>query len=124
VLLRGTVDTKSFASEARLTSPATLAAMARVRLIPREDWPTILGHGGQVTVVTTDGCRFTQYLATALGGTAYPLSLDQVADVSSQYFEQFMSAESHRRVRELLVDLEAQPDVRELMSLLCTGVGA
>jgi 2-methylcitrate dehydratase PrpD len=122
VLLRCIVDMDSFASQERLTSPATVAAMAKIKLIPREDWPTILAHGGQVSVVTKGGERFTQYLKTALGGTAYPLTLEQVADVSSPYLEAALPTEACCRAEELLLSLDAQPDVRELMGLLCTEV--
>ncbi len=124
VLLRGTVDMQSFASPDRLTSLETVAAMAKVKLIAREDWPTCLGHGGQVTVVTRDGRRFTQYLETALGGTAYPLTLEQVADVGRPYLQAHLSQEAAGRVEALLIHLEAQPDVRELMSLLSGEPGA
>jgi 2-methylcitrate dehydratase PrpD len=123
VLLRGIVDMESFASPERLASAQTVAAMAKVKLIPREDWPTCLGHGGQVTVVTADGDRFTQYLETALGGTAYPLTLEQVMDVSEPYLEAHLSMEAACRVEELLLNLDTQPDVRELMSLLAAEPG-
>ena len=122
VLLRGIVDMDSFGSEERLASPATAVAMAKIKLIPRQDWPTILAHGGQVSVVTKGGERFTQYLKTALGGTAYPLTLEQVADVSSPYLEAALPTEPCCRVEELLLSLDAQLDVRELMGLLCTEV--
>ena len=75
-----------------------------------------------MTVVAKDGSRFTQYLQTALGGTAYPLSLEQVAGVSRSYLERFMPAERRRRVTELLLALDVQPDVRELMNLLGTKI--
>jgi 2-methylcitrate dehydratase PrpD len=120
VLLRGTVDLESFKSEGRLTAPATLEAMAKVKVIPREDWPTILAHGGQVTIVTKDGRRLTQFLRTALGGTDSPLSLDEVARVSRPYLEAFLAVETARRVEEILVALDTQGDVRELMDLLST----
>jgi 2-methylcitrate dehydratase PrpD len=118
VLLRGTVDAASFSSPERLTMPETLAAMAKIKLIPREDWPTVLAHGGQVTVVTTTGERFTQYLKTALGGTAYPLPLEQVAAVSRPYLELSLSTEDSSYVEEWLLTLDRQPGVQGLMALL------
>jgi 2-methylcitrate dehydratase PrpD len=118
VLLRGTVDAASFSSQERLTAPETVATMAKIKVIPREDWPTILAHGGQVTVVTTSGERFTQHLKTALGGTAYPLTLEQVAAVSRPYLELSLSTEASFRVEELMLTLDWQPGVQELMALV------
>jgi 2-methylcitrate dehydratase PrpD len=118
VLLRGTVDLESYTQVEKLKDPVSLAARSKVKVIAREDWPVMMGHGGQVTVVTKDGRRFTQYLKTALGGPEHPLTIDQVADVSRPYLDAFLPQTVSRRVEEILLNLERQPDVRELMNLL------
>ena len=78
----------------------------------------MMDHGGQVTVVTNDGQRITQYLKTALGGPDHPLTIVEIADVSRPYLDAFLPETVSRRVEAILLNLEEQPDVRELMNLL------
>lgn len=118
VLLRGTVDLESYTRVEKLKDPASVLARSKVKVIAREDWPVMMDHGGQVTVVTNDGQRITQYLKTALGGPDHPLTIVEIADVSRPYLDAFLPETVSRRVEAILLNLEEQPDVRELMNLL------
>ena len=117
VLLKGRVDLDSFARVERLNEPLALETMSKIKLIAREDWSR-LGLQAQVTVVTKDGRRLTQYLKTAIGGTDHPMTLGEIADVSRPYLDAFLPEPTSRRVEAILLNLEEEPDVRELMNLL------
>jgi hypothetical protein len=54
----------------------------------------------------------------ALGGPEHPLTMDQVADMGRRLLDAFVAQAVSRRVEEIFVNLEKQPNVTELMDLL------
>ncbi|MFC1943999.1 MmgE/PrpD family protein [Chloroflexota bacterium] len=116
VLLRGKVDIDTFVEE-KLTDPEHNEAQSKVRVsvLPEvsREYP-----GAQVSVLFKNGNKLIKHLEALIGSPKYPLSIEQIGDVSRPYLDAMLDNAARERVEELVLNLEKQPDILELMDIL------
>ena len=119
VLLKGKISLGTFHEIENLTDPKYKEAMGKVKTIVPSDWPvTFQASGQEVTVIKKDGTKLVKYLKGSIGSPHYPMSLEQIRDVSRPYLDEIMTTKQRDRVEEEMLNLEKNLDIRELMDLL------
>ncbi|MFC1926538.1 MmgE/PrpD family protein [Chloroflexota bacterium] len=118
ILLRGKVDLSTFTNEENLFDPRHREAQGKIRVIVPADWPKEVYEGARVTVVKKDGQKLVKHLDASIGSAKYPLTLEQVRDVSRPYLDAFLEERHRDRVEEIVLNLEKQVDILELMDML------
>ena len=117
-LLDGDVDVSTF-SDAKVQAPAYTAMRRRVEVKVRPDWPDGFFAATSITTVEThDGRRFTKDLRQPVGGTERPLTRAEMSALYHRYTKGTLADVPRRRIEEIILTLEEQPDVLELMRLL------
>jgi hypothetical protein len=74
--------------------------------------------GAEVTVTKKDGKTLTKRLDGWLGSPEHPLNVDEIRGICRPYLETMLDRRSCDRVEEIVLGLDAQPDVLELMDIL------
>ncbi|MFC2059395.1 MmgE/PrpD family protein, partial [Chloroflexota bacterium] len=109
VLLRGKVDLSTFTMEEKLFDPIFREAQRKVKVIASDDWPDDHIDSARVNVFTKDGRKLTKQLDAIIGSPKYPLTLEQIRDVSRVYLDVFLEKEQRNRVEEIILNLDKQP---------------
>ena len=66
-----------------------------------------------------DGNILTDAMDQPLGSPKYPLSMDQVVDIYRKYCKGILSDAQIDRTKDIILNLENEPDLRELYDI-CT----
>jgi 2-methylcitrate dehydratase PrpD len=117
VLLRGQVDHTTFVGKERLFDPKLREAQSKVKVVVNSDLPPDY-KGGRVTVFKKDGKKVTKELKAFWGHPENALNLEETRDVLRPFLDSILPEGQRRRVEELVLNLEALADIRELMHVL------
>ncbi len=117
VLVNGRIDVTTFAAPEKLSDPRHKAAAAKVSSRANGEMP-FQYPGAEVTVTKKDGKTLTKRLDGWLGSPEHPLNVEEIRGICRPYLETMLDRRSCDRVEEIVLGLDAQPDVLELMDIL------
>ncbi len=119
VLLRGTVDQSTFTQESKIVDPELDKARRKVKLVPNPEWTGPMTTGGAtVVIVMNDGKKLSKHMDQPIGSPESPLTNEQIAAINRQYVKGILSDEQARRVEEIALNMDNEPDILELMDIL------
>ncbi len=119
MLLDGRVDLDSF-SDDYCRSPRLRAALEKVRVNTRTDWPNTqeARRRSPVTIIMRDGRSFTKLVEKVRGSPGNPMTRDELIGKYRHCAARILPAEKLERSIVALETLETLPAVRNLMETL------
>jgi len=115
LLHRGVVDESSFAAKERLTQLEETQGKVKVT-VPADFQKT--DPNARVTVLRKDGQKLVKERDAMIGSVKYPLTLEQVRDMSRPYLDAVLEKHQRDLVEESMLTLEKQLDILDLMDML------
>ncbi len=110
-------------TEESLRDPRLMAARKKIRVIFHSDEPMRITAGdGSLEVNLKDGRVLKGSMEQPYGGPLFPLTMDEVVAIYRKYSKGVLPDDRIERAREIILDLENQPDLRELFDI-CTFSG-
>lgn len=105
--------------EASVHDPAIAKLRKKVRVQYHPEYPKRYYSGeGRVDVKLKSGKLLTGALDQPYGAPKYPLSMDQVVDIYRKYCKGILSPAHIERTKDLILDMENQPDLQELFDIV------
>jgi len=118
VMLRGNVDLSSFATEDRLLDQTHKEAELKVKVSAPPEFPANY-EGARITVTKKNGEKLVKQMEGCIGNPKYyPMSLEQIRDVSRPYLDAMLEESQRNQVEEVMLNLEKQQDIVGMMDML------
>ncbi len=116
-LLDGRINLASFSDEA-VQRPQTQELLRRVEIVEEEEGQPIVGPA-TVTVILDDGGQHSRHVETPRGDPKAPLTWQELVAKYRDCAASILTDAATARSAEIIADLEAAPDVGELMGIVC-----
>ncbi len=122
MLLDHRVDLDSF-SDDYCRSPRMRAALEKVQVNTRTDWPNTQDarRRSPVTIITRDGSSFTKLVEKVRGSPGNPMTRDELVGKYRHCAERILPADKLEKSIVALETLETLPVVRDLIETLTTS---
>jgi len=118
IMLEGDLNFDTFSTD-KIADLRFKEARAKVRVTTHPDWERKwLSGPGKVTIITKDGKTFSEERDEPLGGSKYPLSMDQFKELYRKYTRDVLSEEQAEWTSEIILNLEQFKDLQEFMDVL------
>jgi 2-methylcitrate dehydratase PrpD len=107
-------------TEASVKDPRVAEARKKVKVVYHPEYPKRYFAGeGRIDLTLKSGKTLTGAMDQPYGGPKYPLTMDQVVDIYRKYCKGILSDKHIERTKDIILNLENEPDVKELADL-CT----
>lgn len=107
-------------TESAVNDPRLAEARKKVRVQYHDEYPERYFAGeGRIDLKLTDGRTLTHAQDQPYGGPKYPLTMDQVVGIYRKYCSGILSDAQIERSKDIIINLENEPDIRELVDI-CT----
>jgi 2-methylcitrate dehydratase PrpD len=107
-------------TEAAVKDPRLAEARKKVKIVYHPEYPKRYFSGeGRIDLKLKNGKTLTHAQDQPYGGPKFPLTMDQVVDIYRKYCKGIMSDAQIERTKDIIVNLENEPDIRELIDI-CT----
>ena len=116
-LLDGRVGLASFSDEA-VQRPEAQELLRRIEMVEEGLGPPIVGPA-TVTVILDDGSQHSRHVETPQGDPKAPLTWEELVAKYKDCAASILPETATARSAEIIADLEAAPDVGELMGIVC-----
>ena len=107
-------------TEDAVHDPLIAEARKKVKVVYHPEYPKRYYAGeGRLDLKLKNGKTITGYMEQPYGGPKYPLSMDQVVAIYRKYCKGILSDEKIERTEAIILNMENEPDFRELFRI-CT----
>lgn len=92
----------------------------KVEVVYHPEYPKrYFAEEGRIDLKLKNGKTLTHALDQPYGGPKYPLTMDQVVDIYRKYCKGILSDAQIERTKDIVLNLENEPDIKELADI-CT----
>jgi 2-methylcitrate dehydratase PrpD len=106
--------------EASVKDPLLAEARKKVKVVYHDEYPKRYFAGeGRIDLKLKNGKTLTHAQDQPYGGPKYPLTMDQMVDIYCKYCKGILSDAQIERTKDIIINLENEPDIRELVDI-CT----
>ena len=117
ILLYGKVDEDTYSGPEKVQNQQNIDIQKKITAVRMDD--VSFGHvGAKITVVTKDGKTLVKELEDRIGSPAYPLTLEQVVEISRPFLASLLNTADCERVEEIMVNLDTELDMLEVMDII------
>jgi len=107
-------------TEKSVKDPRLAEARKKIKVVYHPEYPRRYFAGeGRIDLKVKGGKIFAGALDQPYGGPKYPLTMDQVVDIYRKYLKGILSEEQIERTKDIVLNLENEPDIKELADI-CT----
>lgn len=107
-------------TETAIKDPRIAELRKKIKVVYHDDWPKRYFAGdGRIDVKLKDGKEVSYAMDEPLGSPKYPLSMDQVVDIYRKYCKGILSDAQIERSKDIILNMENEPDLQELYDI-CT----
>jgi 2-methylcitrate dehydratase PrpD len=107
-------------TEASVKEPRLAEARKKIKVVYHPEYPTRYFSGeGRIDLRLKNGKVLTGAMDQPYGGPKYPLTMDEVVAIYRKYLKGILSEKHIERTKDIILNLENEPDLKELADL-CT----
>jgi 2-methylcitrate dehydratase PrpD len=107
-------------TEASVKDPRLAEAREKVKVVYHPEYPKRYFAGeGRIDLKLKNGKTLTHALDQPYGEPKYPLTMDQVVDIYRKYCKGILSDAQIERTKDIILNLDNEPDIKELVDI-CT----